>query len=81
MSLESLYGPDPPEPDEILCPVCGENCETVYLDAGAVIGCDNCILSNYYAMESWEWAEIDKRGREADEGDRRYREMKDEGMI
>ena len=81
MSLTSLYGSDPPEPEEILCPVCGENCETVYLDAGAVIGCDNCILSNYYAISAEYWADIDKRGREADEGDRKYHEMKDEGLF
>ena len=40
------YRLDPPEAEEFipLCPVCGKECDTVYLDLdGEVAGCDRCI--------------------------------------
>ena len=82
MSLESLYGPDPPEPDEILCPVCGDGCETIYLDDNnEVAGCENCIMDQYMKLDAAELMGKEKEVQEADEGDRKYHEMKDEGMI
>ena len=36
-----LYGvPESPAP---VCPVCGEECETYYIQDRAVIGCDRCV--------------------------------------
>lgn len=32
-----------PEADPICCPECGEECETIYLAGGMVLGCDCCI--------------------------------------
>ena len=40
------YRPEPPDWDDFVpvCPVCGEECDTVYLDMdGEVAGCDQCI--------------------------------------
>ena len=40
------YNLDPPVPDDYIpyCPVCGEECDTVYVDLyDDVIGCDQCI--------------------------------------
>lgn len=36
---------DPPDPGPLpLCPVCGEECETVYTDStNEVVGCDVCL--------------------------------------
>ena len=47
------YMLDPPEPKQLpVCPVCGEECETVYTDINAEIcGCDNCITK----YEAWEY--------------------------
>ena len=41
------YQPEPPVKREFIpvCPVCGKECDTVYLDyEGAVAGCDRCIF-------------------------------------
>jgi len=32
-----------PEEDEPICPVCGEECEELYIVDGDVIGCDCCV--------------------------------------
>ena len=40
------YRLEPPEAEEFIlrCPVCGKECDTVYLDLdGEVAGCDRCI--------------------------------------
>ena len=41
------YWLDPPEQESLpICPVCGEECETIYTDINSeVCGCDNCVLS------------------------------------
>lgn len=45
---------DPPEYEVPKCPVCGEECETIYKDIrGDVVGCDCCVES----IESWTWVE------------------------
>lgn len=34
-----------------ICPVCGEECDTLYRDNfGNIVGCDNCITSS----DAWE---------------------------
>ncbi len=35
------------------CPICGDECETVYKVAGYVVGCDNCTET----QSAWEWEE------------------------
>ena len=38
--------------DEICCPVCGEECETVYLDKfGDACGCEHCM----HTQDSYDW--------------------------
>ena len=37
--------PEPPEQKEYFCPECGEECNTLYILNGLIIGCDNCIES------------------------------------
>lgn len=46
--------PAPPDPEPMpRCPVCGEECETVYVDrANAVVGCNECIEA--YDALFWE---------------------------
>ena len=30
-----------------ICPICGEQCETIYTDSSnEVVGCDNCLKAN-----------------------------------
>ena len=41
------YRLDPTVPDDHIpiCPVCGKECDTVYLDyEGEVVGCDRCVF-------------------------------------
>lgn len=38
--------------DTPICPICGEECETIYTDAaGDICGCENCVTSR----DAWEW--------------------------
>lgn len=40
-----------PEPVEYRCPVCGEECESIYRNAqGEIVGCDNCVET----LDAWE---------------------------
>ena len=45
-------GPDP------VCPICGHECpETIFLQDGDVVGCENCIDAqdaNDWAADEWE---------------------------
>ncbi len=49
---------DPPEQKSLpVCPVCGEECETVYTDINSeVCGCNNCITA-YKACEYYDFDE------------------------
>lgn len=48
------YPSPPPEPPLPLCPVCGQECDTIYLDAyGDAVGCENCIET----VDSYIWRE------------------------
>lgn len=34
--------------DTMVCPVCGEECETYYVDKfGDIFGCENCVTIKY----------------------------------
>ena len=45
-----------PVADPVICPECGEECETVYVDRHGdrltVFGCDRCLKS----MDAYDWA-------------------------
>ena len=58
------YWLDPPEQESLpVCPVCGEECETIYTDISSeVCGCENCLT---------EYDSCDYFGDE-DEGDPDY---------
>lgn len=45
------YPGPPDEKPQPVCPVCGQECYTVYLLNGEVVGCDNCILE----VNAYEW--------------------------
>ena len=50
-----------PETEAVNCPVCGEECETIFADMyGNVFGCDRCILT----QDAWEWAEENREGKD-----------------
>lgn len=43
-----------PSDDPVKCPVCGQECETLYCaNDGDVFGCDQCVDE----IEAWKWAE------------------------
>ena len=43
--------PDGKEPTYPHCPICGEECETLYKDrSGEVFACDNCVS----AQDAWD---------------------------
>ena len=42
------------DPDPPVCPVCGEECETIYMDMYRnVFACDRCLVEK----DAWEWRE------------------------
>lgn len=43
--------PSPPERPQPICPVCYQECYTVYLVNGEVVGCDNCVME----LNAYEW--------------------------
>ena len=46
-----------PSADPVFCPVCGEECETLYLAGGTdPVGCENCIEER----DAYEWTEEHK---------------------
>lgn len=51
-SCESMGYPE--EPVDILCPVCGEDCEMLYKDKyGSIVGCESCIEG----IDAYCWVE------------------------
>lgn len=43
-NMENTGYPDGKAPEYPRCPVCWEECETIYRDAGLeIVGCENCI--------------------------------------
>lgn len=58
-----MYGYPPDEPEPVKCPICNDECETIYEDAyGTVVGCDQCLVWK----DAWEWAE-ERREAERDD--------------
>ena len=55
-----------------VCPICGEECDTIYKKDGEVIGCYHCID----AVDAWEWAEQEEDNRLAMEIDRAFEDMR-----
>ena len=46
--------PDPPGFCNPVCPVCGEECERIFMDLNHnPIGCDNCVIE----QDAMEWEE------------------------
>jgi hypothetical protein len=55
--------PEPPAYQLPCCPLCGEECDTLFYDRfGDIVGCDNCVTTR----DAWEVAECfhDERGEE-----------------
>ncbi len=50
-NMERTGYPDGKEPVYPHCPICGEECDTIYRDNAAdIVGCDACIS----AKDAWE---------------------------
>lgn len=50
-NMERTGYPDGKEPEYPHCPICGEECETLYVDKyGVAVGCDMCINKH----DAWE---------------------------
>ena len=54
--MTSFYGhqdnPFPPSDDNCpICPISGDECETLYRQGNEIIGCENCIIE----VNAWEW--------------------------
>ena len=61
-----MYGM--PSPDPVYCPICGEECETIYKDRyGDVFACNWCLDS----MDAGDWAEREKESSRPDWADER----------
>ena len=58
-----------------VCPVCGEECETIYTDkkTGDVLGCDCCIDSE----DAYDWSDRQDIDEEAIKADYAYDHLKD----
>jgi hypothetical protein len=59
------YWLDPVEHSNPICPVCGEECETIYKANGDVIGCDQCVIS----VDAYDWADQQEIDDESAYGD------------
>ena len=58
-----MYGYPDDEPDPVICPVCGDECDTIYADQnGEVFGCERCVMK----QDAWEWAEERKEAERDD---------------
>lgn len=42
-NMERSGYPDGKEPPQPICPVCGDECGTLYINDGQIVGCENCI--------------------------------------
>lgn len=63
-----------PEPERYPeCPLCDEECQTIYRSCdGDILGCEHCVSS----VDAWEWqAEEDKNS--GPDSDRLYDEWRD----
>lgn len=49
--------PEPPPYTVPVCPICGEETDTLYADKdGEIVGCDNCV----HMVDAWDWEENNK---------------------
>ena len=55
---------EPNEPEQPICPECGQECEVIYTRDGSPVGCDNCI----YEMDAYDWWQEEKESRQAEKG-------------
>lgn len=64
------YWLDPPAYKNPVCPICGQECETIYKDMAnnEVVGCDQCIL----AVDAYQWQEDEDENAEASQGDEEF---------
>lgn len=70
---------NPPEdPAPVLCPICEEECEEVYINrAGDVVGCDCCMCT----QDAGEWAYEQQENARAIMEDRKFDEWRDRQMM
>lgn len=58
------YGYEPPDPVEVVCPVCGADCRKYYRNLnGEILGCEECVeevSAEDYLDEVRESYEIEK---------------------
>lgn len=55
-----------PEMEPVCCPVCGEECDTLFTDKyGDVVGCEECMGR----LDAYKWAEERRREQEEDQWD------------
>ena len=47
---------EPTEGEMPKCPVCGEECETLYRDSNDIVGCEHCIKT----VDAYEYMEEEK---------------------
>lgn len=63
------YWLDPVQYSNPICPICFDECETIYKDGeGNVCGCENCIS----AVDAYEWAEEQEAEHVASYGDYQF---------
>lgn len=48
---DNLFPPD--DPDYPCCPICGQECETIYKIDNEIVGCDQCMTTR----NAWEVTE------------------------
>jgi len=51
-----------------ICPVCGEECETIKRQEGEIIGCENCVTDE----DAWQWLWDEINGEEQIKADMAY---------
>ena len=50
-----------PDDDPVHCPICGEECDTIFSDKyGNVFACENCL----YKQDAWDWRDEQPKGGE-----------------
>lgn len=56
---------EPSEPEQPICPECGEECEIIYLNSkGDVVGCDRCVVEK----DAYDWMDEMREARECEKG-------------
>lgn len=72
------YWLDPPIHKTPICPICFEECETIYKDIdGNVFACNKCVIIE----DAYDAEEADDENREAEYGDYIFEKERDERSI